>query len=489
MMPFVAQTQDAIKRLCAKAESHTISPRHILQSLVCTSVVALAACSESGGGAAASTNQAFMMGEDLTARECDVPSLNQWVDDSMRDFYLFADQVPVVDLADFDSPESLIRDLRVLPDTFSSVTNATTSAQIFDEGLSFGIGFVWRFDSNNVPRILFIQDDAPSAAAGMRRGDAIISVNGEDWATLSFSRFQTLIGTREEPREARFELISAITGETYFSDVTPAEYSINTVLHDEIINVPNLGSNIGYLAFNSFLETSEAELQDVFSRFQAANVNELVLDLRYNGGGRTRIARLLAALISSPTTDGELLIEYRFNDRYTSRNFSRIFANVDNALGLGRVVILTTGSTASSSEIVINSLKPYIDVVTIGSTTVGKPFISSGRDLCDRRINAMEAEGFNAAGVSVSGGITADCIAQDDLTRDFGTNENGLEGMLQSAYDFIVAGTCDTVIQATISEDSRDAAALSTNRLLISPIMTDTLEPVPQNAQEPALEP
>jgi len=462
-----------------------IGPKHLFQSFVCSSLLILTACDTNGGGAAG-TNQAFVMGEEIAARQCDVPSLNQWVDDSMRDFYLFADRVPVVDLADFNSPESLIRELRVLPfDTFSSVTNATTSAQIFDAGVNFGIGFSWRFDSNNVPRIVLIQDDAPSAAAGMRRGDAIISIDGEDWATLSFSRLQTLIGTREAPREVRLELISAVTGETYFSDVTPAEYSINTVLHDEIINVPNLGSNIGYLAFNSFLETSEAELQDVFSRFQASNVDELVLDLRYNGGGRTRIARLLAALISSPTTDGELLIEYRFNDRYTNRNFSRFFANVDNALGLRRVVILTTGGTASSSEIVINSLKPYIEVVTIGSATVGKPFISAGRDFCDRRINAMEAEGFNAAGVSVFGGISADCIAQDDLTRDFGTNEDGLEGMLQSAYDFIVDGTCDTVIQAAASDDSRNASA---NRAFLpasSAIMTDTFEPVPQNALEP----
>ena len=136
----------------------------------------------------------------------------------MRDFYLFADQVPLVNLDDFDSPESLIRELRFQPiDSFSSVTTTATSVAFFDEGVNFGIGFIWRFDANGVPRILYIQDDAPSAAAGMQRGDAIISVDGEDWATLSFSRFQELTGTREEPREARFELISASTCLLYTS--------------------------------------------------------------------------------------------------------------------------------------------------------------------------------------------------------------------------------------------------------------------------------
>ena len=463
-----------------------IRSKHVLHSLVCTLAVTLAACG-SGDGGGASSSQAFLTdNDDVSARECEVPVLNRWVDDSMRDFYLFADQVPLVNLDDFDSPESLIRELRFQPiDSFSSVTTTATSVAFFDEGVNFGIGFIWRFDANGVPRILYIQDDAPSAAAGMQRGDAIISVDGEDWATLSFSRFQELTGTREEPREARFELISASTGETYFSNVTPAEYNINTVLHDEIIEVPGLSGNIGYIAFSSFIESSEAELQAVFDRFQRSNVDELVLDLRYNGGGRTRIARLLAALIASPATDGELLIEYRFNDAHTNRNFSRFFEPEDNALGLGRVVILATSGTASSSEIVINSLKPYIDVVTLGDTTLGKPFISAGRDFCDRRINAMEAEGFNAAGVSVLGGIPATCLAQDDMTRDFGTNEDGLEGMLQSAYDFIVSGTCNTVIQAGLGNDSRAAALFSTTRSSTSAIMTDTFEPVPQNALEP----
>jgi len=107
------------------------------------------------------------------------------------------------------------------------------------------------------------------------------------------------------------------------------------------------------------------------------------------------------------------------------------------------VVILTTPSTASASEIVINALKPYIEVITVGGTTSGKPFISTARSFCGLSMNAMEAEGFNAAGVSVNQGIAADCFATDDLSQDFGLAGGNLEGLAQAGADYLVFGRCD----------------------------------------------
>lgn len=173
--------------------------------------------------------------------------------------------------------------------------------------------------------------------------------------------------------------------------------------------------------------------------------------MRYNGGGRTRIARKLASLIASPATDGELLIEYRLNDKYSEFNFERIFEPEANALGLQSVVFITSGSTASSSEIVINSLKPYINVRTVGTTTVGKSYISAPRDFCGKRMNALEGEGFNANGVSVYGGIAADCYAQDDTSVDWGIVGDNPEPMLLAAADSIVFGTCNAAPSTTLA--------------------------------------
>jgi len=199
--------------------------------------------------------------------------------------------------------------------------------------------------------------------------------------------------------------------------------------------------------------------------FTDANIQERVLDLRYNGGGLTDIARQLASQISGPATDGNELITYQYNDKYDTSNYTKYFDSESFSQGLSRVVVLTTSRTASSSEIVINSLKPYIDVVTMGDTTTGKPYITRGRDYCGKRVHALEAEGLNASGVSVYGGITADCAASDDVTSNFGGNNgntNGnTEGMLRSALDYILNGNCET--PSSQAADLRARAKLNTD--------------------------
>jgi hypothetical protein len=105
---------------------------------------------------------------------------------------------------------------------------------------------------------------------------------------------------------------------------------------------------------------------------------------------------------------------------------------------------LTTEDTASASELITNSLRPYIEVITIGGTTLGKPFGSVGRNFCGIVLNAMEIEYLNANGVSVAGGLPADCFAADDLTRNFGLQSGSVEGMLLGALEYLALGTCET---------------------------------------------
>jgi len=163
-----------------------------------------------------------------------------------------------------------------------------------------------------------------------------------------------------------------------------------------------------------------------------AGITELVLDLRYNGGGLISVANRLASQIAGPSVAGETLVSYEFNDEYTDVNFDFDAVNASPSLDLDRVLVLTTGQTASSSELVIN-----------GERTLGKPFISASRPFCGVSLNAMEAQGVNSNGVTVAGGIEADCFAADDVTRDYGSRSGSLEGMLASSLDFLLNGTCD----------------------------------------------
>ena len=114
---------------------------------------------------------------------------------------------------------------------------------------------------------------------------------------------------------------------------------------------------------------------------------------------------------------------------------------------------------------------PYIDVTVMGQRTSGKPFISVANEYCGQSLSAMEAQGVNQNGVTVAGGIAPNCFAADDVTRDFGGSADGIEGMLESALDYVVFGICDTnpvlskqpsVLSSRISESPFTGAVLDT---------------------------
>jgi C-terminal processing protease CtpA/Prc len=380
--------------------------------------------------------------------DCTVSSQNRWVDREMRDYYLFYDRVPSLNLDDYSSPEALIRDLRVNDlDPFSGIRDAAQAVELIEEGGFFGMGFRWRRDANGDFRVLRVHSDSPMGRAGVKRSDIIVSINGVDWGDLDTETYNSFVGTRDNPLPTTWVFRDSDTGETRSVELTSAVYTVNTVLHSQVITHPQYDGGIGYLVFEQFLSPSEAELDRVLGAFQQSGINDLILDLRYNGGGLTRIARKLMSQIAGPGTDDQLLIEYQHNNKYTALNYERRFEPQSIQLDLKRLVVLTTSATASASEIVINSLRPYIDVVIVGDTTSGKPYISIGREFCGKRISAMSAQGVNANGVNVFNGLSADCSASDDVTRDFGVETGGvIEGMVKSGADYLVFGTCNTPV-------------------------------------------
>ena len=301
---------------------------------------------------------------------------------------------------------------------------------------------------------------SPFGLAGIERGDILLSVDGLQFGdqALTDTFAERVIGTPDNPATSSWQIRKRDTGEIAELEITSAEYSIDTVMERSVFPNPVTGTTTGYLLFSRFLNTSSQELDEAASFFQEQGITDLILDLRYNGGGRVSIAAQLATLIGGSGLSGQTIYEYQFNDNNTDENFTLTFGEfLDDAglpveqEGLSRVVILTTGNTASSSEIVIAGLQPYIDVVTIGELTSGKPYISRAVDRCDERLNIILAEGFNANGVSVFGGIEASCFAADDLTRDFGTDPvtGETEGFLAAALDFVESGTCNTPQPAT----------------------------------------
>jgi hypothetical protein len=213
----------------------------------------------------------------------------------------------------------------------------------------------------------------------------------------------------------------------------------------------------GYLAYNSFAApVGEVQLADAFKRFAAAGVTDLVVDLRYNGGGFVDIAAQLGFMVAGQVqSSGKVFETLVFNDKRSAENTNIEFTNTItglfgngarageplSALNLRRVSVLTSGSTCSASEAFISALRGIdIDVVLVGGTTCGKPFGFNQANNCTLAFFGLEFEGRNDKGVATPvSGIPATCAAADDLDHALG---DPAERMLATALGFQLAGSC-----------------------------------------------
>ena len=152
------------------------------------------------------------------------------------------------------------------------------------------------------------------------------------------------------------------------------------------------------------------------------------------------MGRHLASLIGGSRTSGEIFAKSVHNDKYSHWDESIYFGDLENALGAESVVFITGSQTCSASEIVINGLRPFLDVATVGRKTCGKPVGMYGYDFCDIHIAPIEMKIVNALDEGdYFGGIVPDCDAEDDLARDFGDIR---EDSLKTALHHLLNRSC-----------------------------------------------
>lgn len=379
---------------------------------------------------------------------CTPEGINAWVDAQMRDYYIFADQVPVVDPSEYDDPRALLADLRVAPDIFSSISETATRTALFEEGETFGFGFRWRRADDGGLRFVNVVSGSPLKAAGAIRGDRVVALNGVPELDITDELFDEIFGEINVPTTVTFSLENA--GETRDIVVTSDTYFINTVPQ---VNTFELnGATVGYIESSIFLRTSEAEIDAAIAQLVDANPSDVILDFRYNGGGFVFVAQKFAAQLAGTNFTGEVFQNTTFNDTYTRFNsFSELEAQSLN-LNLPRIIVLTTGSTASASEAIANNLSPYLDVVMIGSQTAGKPFASVSNRNCDLSLNAMDRITSNDDGETVLGGLTPTCSVADTFQHPMFSPEDALFG---AALTYLNTNTCPIPTLAATSLDNR----------------------------------
>ncbi len=376
---------------------------------------------------------------------CQFDDMKSWVLNGMQSYYLFADQVDGnIDLTAYDALEELIIDLRVAPnDTFSYITDEQSHTGRFTEGENVGFGWVLQRNSNDELYFKLVEEGSPLANAGFSRGDQLVAINdipAFDFFQQPGAERDAMLSSEDNGATVRFTVRSP-AGASLTRTVTKATYSLGTVLDNRVIE--RNGIRIAYLHFYQFLGTSSAELSEAFASLAAQNISELVLDMRYNFGGRVVVAAELASYLIGHGNTDEAFAVYRPNANYAEYTSTFNFVNRDDALNLNRLFVLQTDDTCSAAELVVNGLRPFMDVVTIGGTSCGKPYASVPNTACGKVMNALELEAVNAAGVGgYYNGIAADCAASDNLNQDLGSPS---ENLLSAALAYIEEGSCPAV--------------------------------------------
>jgi len=342
--------------------------------------------------------------------------------------YLWFDEVDTtVEYTTFDEPQALIDALRVEKDLWS-FTMTEQEYENYVNQKTAGFGFRYKDDF----LIMQVLIDAP-AYHKLYRGDQILEINGE---TVT----QELLSAASENLNVSTTFTVLREGEERSVNVTPEEYTFK-VTEGTILN-----GNVGYLRYDSFTSTSVGEFEAEFTKFKASGITDLIVDLRYNGGGSVDVASSLLDNITNQYP-GQRQVYLDWNINYKSNNESYRFEDADmqdgNELSLSRIFFLVTRNSASASELVISALKPYLgdtNVVTIGEATHGKPVGMSGRTYGSNYYFLINFTVRNNAEETTSlEGIPATCTAEDDFSHLMGDPQ---ETMLSTALYYLTNNSC-----------------------------------------------
>ncbi|MGB7842439.1 MAG: S41 family peptidase, partial [Salinimicrobium sp.] len=325
--------------------------------------------------------------------------VEQFIYRAMSDIYLYKADVPELAedyfssisekdsfLASFDTPEDCYSALQSDQDHFSFMMDDYTVLENMlngvekSNGMNFGLFLIGSTD-DVFGYVRYVQPGTSADQNGVKRGDIFTQINGTQLTRYNYGDLISLENYTINLGEIKDGFIT-MTDETV--NLTSVEYSENPVFIKKVVEIE--GRKIGYLMYLGFYGTDQynAELNDAFGVFKARGVTDLVLDLRYNGGGSVSTAIDLSSMITGQFND-KVFIKYEYNKDYqeyykTYRPYDLLLkmdsqistGEAINSLNLSKVYVLATGSSASASELVINGLDAYIDVVHVGSNTRGK---------------------------------------------------------------------------------------------------------------------
>lgn len=331
--------------------------------------------------------------------------INTFIWEGLREVYLWNKNVPALTntyynnnkdslnsfLNRYNDPEALFYDLLYdygKTDKFSWIVDDYDVLEKEFQGISKSFGYNFMpasFDSANVfAYVRYVVKGSPAALAGLKRGDYISKINGTQ---LTVQNYRDLLFSTESQSATLADIVDrTLVPNGRSVNMTAVEITENPIYLDTVYTVNS--QKIGYLVYNSFVSNFDIQLNNVFQKFKNAGVSKLILDLRYNLGGSLESSTYLASMIYGTQTN-KVFLKTKFNDlmqTYYDQKYGANYFDVNfdseitkgstktpiNSLNLSEVYIITSNHTASASESLINGLKPYMNVTTVGTRTLGK---------------------------------------------------------------------------------------------------------------------
>jgi len=386
----------------------------------------------------------------LAAGTCSVAEQNAWLASYFDDWYFWSGQAPRPAPAGYASVSAYFEARRytggdgVFPaDRWSYEQSSADFNRTFGEGATLGYGVaVSGIEAAGVATrplwVRYVDPGSPAAVAGVMRGDRVLSLNGRPAAELVAAQdYGALVAASAG---STLSLVLERAGVARSLTLSAAVYPLVPVARAELRRTP-AGRSLGVLQVQQMISPALAPLDAAFAQFRSAGVADLVLDLRYNGGGLVSTGATLASYIAGTRGAGLAYARLIYNASQRASDSSFAFSQPGSALSLPRVFVLGGPRTCSASEQVVNGLRGAgVEVVLVGNTTCGKPVGFQPRANCGRTYSIVNFESVNARGEGrYVDGLAATCVVDED----FSAEQNGdADPLLAAAAAYADQGQC-----------------------------------------------
>ena len=454
--------------------------RHGRFGALLSALALLSACGGGGGGGSVAAGGGAGSGGGSTGggtatptptAGCSLRERQDWALSVLREWYLFPETLPAsLDPSGFSSVDAYVDALTATARGqnkdryFTYLTSIAQENAYYSTGSSGGFGFRLSYDTG-AGRVFVAEsfEGAPALAAGIDRGAEILGIgtnagNIQTVASLYASGGPQAVVNALGPDTAGTQRVLRLSGTAGPRDINlvKADYTlapVSTRYGTRIID--NGGQRVGYVNLRTFIDTANPALRSAFAQFKAQGITQVIVDLRYNGGGLVSVAELFGNLLGADRSTSDVFGFTTFRPEKAANNRVDYFSPQPESIAPTRIAFIGTGGTASASELVINGMLPYLraNEALVGGNTYGKPVgqIAIDRTACDDRLRVIafatdnrDHQGAYFDGLASKMDVT--CRAADDLSQTMG---DSAEASTKVALDFLAGRSCTPITAAS----------------------------------------